>query len=113
VILLRRIDGALVLSAWELACHVSPTGPLQVNRHSRLSVNARQGPVLTPLSGTQRARRRVSGRQAQPDVAANSTATSATVLRIPSVMIFAIFCKRTFVVAFIGVSFAVASCCSS
>jgi hypothetical protein len=46
------------LSAWELACHASLTGALQVSRHLWLSASARRVPVLTPLSGTQRARQR-------------------------------------------------------
>lgn len=46
----------VALSAWELACHAPPTGKLQVSRHSWLSVSARRVPLLTPLSGTQRAR---------------------------------------------------------
>jgi hypothetical protein len=45
------------LSAWELACHASLTGAPQVSGHPRLSVSDRRTPVLTPLSGTQRARR--------------------------------------------------------
>ena len=40
------------LSAWELDCHASLTGKLQVSHHLRLSVSDRQTPVLTPLSGT-------------------------------------------------------------
>jgi hypothetical protein len=43
-------------SAWELDCHASLTGALQVRRHPRLSVDIRQGPPLTLPSGTQRAR---------------------------------------------------------
>jgi len=46
------------LSAWELACHASVTGALQVSGHLRLSVSSRRVPALTPLSGTQRARQR-------------------------------------------------------
>jgi hypothetical protein len=87
------------------------TSPAQTNRAPNPTY-----PELTTriLSGTQRARRKVGGRQAQPDVAAtNAAATSATVLRIPSVVIFAIFRKQAFFVTFIGVSFAVASCWSS
>jgi hypothetical protein len=49
------------LSAWELACHASLTGALQVSRHLWLSGSARRVPVLTPLSGTQRARQRPAG----------------------------------------------------
>jgi hypothetical protein len=44
-------------SAWELACHALLTGTSQVSRHHWLSASARRLPVLTPLSGTQRARR--------------------------------------------------------
>jgi hypothetical protein len=98
------------ISARELAGHTSLTGILRISPHLRLSVSGRRVPVLTPY----RARRRLGSQQAQPDVAAiSAAATSATVLRIPSVMIFAIFCKRAFFVAFIGVSFAIASCWSS
>jgi hypothetical protein len=46
------------LSAWELDCHASMTTAPQVRRHVRLSVGARQIPLLTLLSGTQRARMR-------------------------------------------------------
>lgn len=48
----RQVRLDVGLSAWELACHVSLTGPLQVSHHPRLSVTARRVPVLTPLSGT-------------------------------------------------------------
>jgi hypothetical protein len=40
----------------ELDCHASVTGTFQVNRHHWLSVSAREVPVLTPRSGTRRAR---------------------------------------------------------
>jgi hypothetical protein len=63
-------------------------------------VSARYRPSQTVQSGTQRARYRISGRQAQPDVAASAAATSATVLRIPSVVIFTIFCKQAIFVTF-------------
>ena len=49
----RRTPG---LSAWELACHASLTGALQVSHYLALSVSDRRVPVLTPRSGTQRAR---------------------------------------------------------
>jgi hypothetical protein len=49
----------LALSAWELDCHASVTGMLQVSRHYRLSVIAREVPVSTPRSGTRRARQAV------------------------------------------------------
>ena len=50
----RRSTGlsGMGLSAWELDCHASLTGKLQVSHHLRLSVSDRQTPVLTPLSGT-------------------------------------------------------------
>jgi len=67
--------------------------------------------VSARLSSMKRTRRKIGGRQAQPDVAV-FTATSATVVRTPSAVIFAIFRKRTFFVTFIGVSF-VGSCRSS
>jgi len=51
----------------------------------------------------------LASRQTQPDVAA-VTATLATVLRNPTVVILAILRNRAFFVTFIGVSFAVASC---
>jgi hypothetical protein len=44
------------LSAWELACHASLISASQVSRLVGLSVSARHAPILTPLSGTQRAR---------------------------------------------------------
>src|SRR6266568_3669417 len=47
---------AVRLSAWELDCHVLLTGPLQVSPHHGLSVSGRRVPVLTPMSGTRRAR---------------------------------------------------------
>jgi hypothetical protein len=44
---MERVTGIEpALSAWELACHVSLTGALQVNRHPRLSVSA--GLTVTP-----------------------------------------------------------------
>ena len=46
------------LPAWELVCHTSMTGTSQVSHHLRLSVSDRLVPLLTPLSDTQRARRR-------------------------------------------------------
>ena len=49
--LVRRFVN-VALSAWELDCHASLTGKLQVSHHLRLSVSDRQTPVLTPLSGT-------------------------------------------------------------
>ena len=50
---LERVTGIEpALSAWELDCHASLTGKLQVSHHLRLSVSDRQTPVLTPLSGT-------------------------------------------------------------
>ena len=54
---LRR-DGASELAAWELDCHALLTGALQVSRYLWFSVSDRRVPVLTPLSGTQRARQR-------------------------------------------------------
>jgi hypothetical protein len=48
----------LALSAWELACQVSVTSASQVSGHHWLSVSGRRVPVLTPPSGTQRARER-------------------------------------------------------
>jgi hypothetical protein len=44
----------LGLSAW-VACHASLSGGSQVTGHLRLSMSDRGAPVLTPLSGTQRA----------------------------------------------------------
>jgi hypothetical protein len=44
------------LSAWELDCHASVTETLQVSCQYRLSVSAREIPVLTLGSGTRRAR---------------------------------------------------------
>jgi hypothetical protein len=52
----RTCRGPLALSAWELACQVSLSSTLQVSRHLRLSVSARQVPTLPPQSGTERAR---------------------------------------------------------
>jgi hypothetical protein len=43
-------DRRAALSAWELACHASLTGPLQVSRYLQLSVSGRRAPALTPLS---------------------------------------------------------------
>jgi hypothetical protein len=42
-------------SAWELVCHASLTGVLQVSRHLRLPASGRRVPVLASSSGTQRA----------------------------------------------------------
>jgi hypothetical protein len=54
---LERVTGIEpALSAWELACQVFLTGASQVSGHLRQSVSARRVPLLTPLSGTQRAR---------------------------------------------------------
>ncbi len=54
---MERVTGIEpALSAWELDRHASLTGTLHVSHHLRLSVSDRQTPVLTPLSGTQRAR---------------------------------------------------------
>ena len=53
-VVLRRSLGdpeaahSLALSAWELVCHASLTGALQVSRHLRLSASGRRVPVLTP-----------------------------------------------------------------
>jgi hypothetical protein len=44
------------LSAWELACHASPTTVFAAQNPIRLSVSARYGPSQTVASGTQRAR---------------------------------------------------------
>jgi hypothetical protein len=43
------------LSAWELICHASLTGALQVSCHLRLSVSGHRVPVMASPSGTQRA----------------------------------------------------------
>jgi hypothetical protein len=43
------------LSAWELICHASLTGALQVSCHLRLSLSGHRVPVMASPSGTQRA----------------------------------------------------------
>ena len=54
---LERVTGIEpTLSAWELDCHATLTFALQISGHHRLSASARSVPVMTPLSGTQRAR---------------------------------------------------------
>jgi hypothetical protein len=55
------------LSAWELACHALPTTVFAAQRIFALPVSARYRPSPTVPSGTQRARRRIGGRQAQRD----------------------------------------------
>jgi hypothetical protein len=50
------------LSAWEADCPASLTTAPQVRRHLKLSAGTRQVPLLTPPSGTQRARFHVGGR---------------------------------------------------
>lgn len=85
--------------------------------HSSDTVRLARGCPLqayqTLPQGTQWACCQIDDWRAQPDVAAIiATATPATVLRIPSVTIFAIFRKRALLVTFIGASFAKASCWS-
>jgi hypothetical protein len=62
---LERVTGIEpALSAWESDCHASLTTAPQVGRHLRLSVGTRQVPLLTLLSGMQRARRQACSRLA-------------------------------------------------
>jgi hypothetical protein len=53
---IRPARAAVKLSAWESGCHASLTTAPQVRRHLPLSVGTRQVPLLTLLTGMQRAR---------------------------------------------------------
>jgi len=73
------------LSAWELACHASLTGASQVSCHLRLSASARRVPVLTALSGTQRARSPARHRQLGRSVMAGLTRRAGMYVQVTDV----------------------------
>src|SRR6201999_1367139 len=78
-----RVDSGL--SAWELACHASLTGASQVSCHLRLSASARRVPVLTALSGTQRARSPARHRQLGRSVMAGLTRRAGMYVQVTDV----------------------------